>query len=167
MTMRHAPHRATSPAHAADKVVATCQTQKTRRANAGPSLQVGHVPHPSCQAQRKGVTVVPKHRPTSPVRPSATPRVGAEPYKKRAIPQAVRREVCIRAGAVFGHVVNIKCAYCPKVGRVSWRYTYGWPQIVDLELDHVIPERHSGPSTADNIVLACRRCNRRKGARLS
>jgi 5-methylcytosine-specific restriction endonuclease McrA len=40
-----------------------------------------------------------------------------------------------------------------------------WPMF-SLELDHVIPEFHGGPSVAENLVLACQRCNRRKGASL-
>lgn len=78
MTTRHAPTatpRTTRVTSTADRVVATCQTQKTRRGNAGSSLQVGHVPHPSRQAQRKGVTVVRHHSRRRPLFVPSAPRV--------------------------------------------------------------------------------------------
>jgi 5-methylcytosine-specific restriction endonuclease McrA len=88
-------------------------------------------------------------------------------YKKRAIPNAVRREVCRRAGAEVGTTVRVRCAYCPAEGSIIWSEAYAyWPVIADLELDHVHPEYRGGPMTADNITLACRPCNRRKGARV-
>lgn len=44
------------------------------------------------------------------------------------------------------------CRYC--AGR-------GGP----LECDHIVPVAQDGPSTMSNLATACRRCNRRKGAR--
>jgi len=35
----------------------------------------------------------------------------------------------------------------------------------ELTLDHVIPRSRGGQSTWDNLVVACRRCNQRKGNR--
>ena len=35
----------------------------------------------------------------------------------------------------------------------------------DLTIDHVVPRRHGGTDTAANLVVACRRCNGRKGGR--
>lgn len=68
--------------------------------------------------------------------------------------------------AGVGRTVIVKCAYCETNGSIVWhdncRY---WPVIDGLELDHVIPEYHGGPNTADNITLACRACNRKKGHR--
>jgi 5-methylcytosine-specific restriction endonuclease McrA len=46
------------------------------------------------------------------------------------------------------------CAWC---GRELWRR--------DLTLDHVVPRSRGGHMTADNAVVACRRCNRRRGSR--
>lgn len=38
---------------------------------------------------------------------------------------------------------------------------------VALEIDHVLPWSKGGPTIAGNLVLACRPCNGRKGARVS
>ncbi len=32
------------------------------------------------------------------------------------------------------------------------------------QVDHVIAEKHGGPTTADNLALSCTTCNRRKGS---
>jgi 5-methylcytosine-specific restriction endonuclease McrA len=34
-----------------------------------------------------------------------------------------------------------------------------------MEIDHIIPVSQGGDSTLDNLVTACRRCNRKKAAR--
>jgi 5-methylcytosine-specific restriction endonuclease McrA len=47
-----------------------------------------------------------------------------------------------------------RCQYCGKRGATS-----------DLSLDHVIPRSQDGPTTWENIVCACLRCNVRKGGR--
>jgi 5-methylcytosine-specific restriction endonuclease McrA len=44
------------------------------------------------------------------------------------------------------------CQYCGVVGR-------------ELTLDHVTPRRHGGPSTWENLVTCCKRCNTKKGDR--
>jgi hypothetical protein len=44
------------------------------------------------------------------------------------------------------------------------------PQAFDeitFEIDHVIPRKHGGPTTPDNLALACFFCNNRKGPNLS
>ena len=46
------------------------------------------------------------------------------------------------------------CQYCGK------RFGHG-----SLSLDHVVPRSHGGPTTWENIVCACLRCNVRKGGR--
>lgn len=91
-------------------------------------------------------------------------------YKKRSIPPATRRAVARRAaGGMEPERGIVECAYCGEPGRFWWpRRRDGKPGCwvhFTLELDHVIPERHGGPATADNIVTACRSCNRRKGSR--
>lgn len=90
------------------------------------------------------------------------------PFKKAAIPERVRREVAKRAGAVPGETVPAQCTYCDAEGTINWpRLSSGkpgsWVSFTGLELDHVHPEFHGGTATAENIVLACRRCNRSKG----
>jgi hypothetical protein len=46
------------------------------------------------------------------------------------------------------------CAYCGRVIPFS-----------EASMDHVIPQHQNGPSTWDNLVNACRRCNERKANR--
>ena len=46
------------------------------------------------------------------------------------------------------------CVWC---GRELWRG--------DLTLEHVVPRSRGGHMTADNALVACRRCNRRRGSR--
>ncbi len=43
-----------------------------------------------------------------------------------------------------------KCAYCGKTG-------------VKLEVEHLIPKSRGGTNRVDNLTLACRRCNLKKG----
>lgn len=50
------------------------------------------------------------------------------------------------------------CEYC----RLSLNGMY-----VRFEVDHVIAEKHDGPTTSDNLALSCMRCNRRKGSDIS
>jgi 5-methylcytosine-specific restriction endonuclease McrA len=47
-----------------------------------------------------------------------------------------------------------QCQYCGKKFGTN-----------HLSLDHVIPRSRGGPSTWDNIVCACLKCNVRKGGR--
>jgi 5-methylcytosine-specific restriction endonuclease McrA len=87
----------------------------------------------------------------------------ASKYRKRNVPNAVRREVARRYGAEPGTTVLVPCHYCGVLAKIVWlSYDLSWP-IFYHELDHVIPQFHGGPSTAANIVLACQSCNRRKG----
>lgn len=85
--------------------------------------------------------------------------------RKRAIPQATRRAVALRNGArPLERGTPAQCAYCDYVGSVNWM-TPSWVRFTGLELDHVIPEYLGGDGSPENIVLACRRCNRRRGHR--
>ena len=47
-----------------------------------------------------------------------------------------------------------QCQYCGKVEPTH-----------KLSLDHVVPRSHGGPTTWENIVCCCLRCNSRKGGR--
>ena len=49
---------------------------------------------------------------------------------------------------------RLKCQYCGK--KIS---------IEEATLDHVIPRTDGGKTTWDNVVLACSRCNTKKGGR--
>ena len=55
-------------------------------------------------------------------------------------------EIIVRDGA--------RCAWC---GNAAWRR--------DLTLEHVLPRSAGGPTTAENALVACRRCNRARGSR--
>ena len=46
------------------------------------------------------------------------------------------------------------CVWC---GRAPWR--------ADLTVEHVIPRSRGGHLTPENALVACRPCNRRRGAR--
>ncbi len=45
------------------------------------------------------------------------------------------------------------CQYCGSTSK-------------DMTVDHVVPRRHGGRSSWDNLVTACRRCNMKKGDKL-
>lgn len=47
------------------------------------------------------------------------------------------------------------------------RYCGATPHRVYLEVDHVIPRAHGGPTTMDNLVTACGSCNVGKSDRLA
>ena len=49
---------------------------------------------------------------------------------------------------------NYTCQYCGRQFPKS-----------ELTIDHVIPKSRGGETTWDNVVVACRRCNQRKGNR--
>jgi hypothetical protein len=66
------------------------------------------------------------------------------------IPPALRIVVVERA---TGH-----CEYCRLSEEATW---------VPHEIDHVIAEKHRGQTTADNLALACARCNSYKGSDLA
>ena len=54
--------------------------------------------------------------------------------------------------AYIRHRDGYRCAYCNEPKE-------------RLELDHIVPESKGGPTRVGNLVLACRRCNQRKGSR--
>jgi len=95
---------------------------------------------------------------------------GHAPARRRGIPEAVRRAVARREGAIPGEVVDAKCAYCSFVGRIHWRRLASgkpgsWVTFEGLELDHGEPVCSGGESTEQNLVLACSRCNKSKGSK--
>jgi hypothetical protein len=65
------------------------------------------------------------------------------------IPKKLRRLVEERA--------EFRCEYCLLPTVASY---------LPHEVDHVIPEQHGGATTADNLALACPRCNNHKGTNL-
>jgi hypothetical protein len=66
------------------------------------------------------------------------------------IPAELRQLVIARAGSC--------CEYCriPQSGRV-----------IDFAIDHIIAEKHGGPTDAENLCLSCYWCNSYKGSDIS
>lgn len=62
------------------------------------------------------------------------------------IPDALRELVFARAGG--------RCEYCLLPQSVT---------VYQHEPDHIIPRQHDGQTDAENLALACTRCNRYKG----
>ncbi len=92
--------------------------------------------------------------------------------RKQAIPNESRCELARRSGCEPGQYVDAACHYCGAPGRISWTWmrldgTPGrWVTFPGLEIDHVYPEALGGSSEPENLVLACRRCNRSKGTKV-
>jgi hypothetical protein len=63
------------------------------------------------------------------------------------IPAPVRREVIARAENL--------CEYC---------LIHDDDTFFGCEVDHIISEKHGGPTDEDNLSLACLTCNRNKGS---
>jgi hypothetical protein len=94
--------------------------------------------------------------PPAPVLHHAAPlkkQAAGKKYKKKAIPAALREQVWLKhCGRVFEH----KCItpWCKNTICVF-----------DFESGHNIPESKGGPTTLDNLVPLCRRCNNSMGDR--
>ena len=69
---------------------------------------------------------------------------------KRQIPADLRQAVRERAGG--------RCEYC---------LLHEDDVVLAHEADHIIAERHGGPTTLENRAWACASCNRYKGSDLS
>jgi 8-oxo-dGTP pyrophosphatase MutT (NUDIX family) len=65
------------------------------------------------------------------------------------VPAALRREVAERAG--------FRCEYCRFPAAAS---------LFAFEVEHIVAEKHGGPTTTDNLAFACPFCNRHKGTDL-
>jgi hypothetical protein len=53
---------------------------------------------------------------------------------------------------------NRRCEYCQFPADIS---------LLPFQLDHIIAEKHGGPTTADNLALSCERCNSHKGPNIA
>jgi hypothetical protein len=51
---------------------------------------------------------------------------------------------------------QLRCEYCHADER--------W-QFIRFTIDHILPQSAGGPDDADNLALACRNCNERRGNR--
>lgn len=65
------------------------------------------------------------------------------------VPASLQRRVRERAGE--------RCEYC-RIAQVGQEATF--------HVDHVQPRREGGPTTQENLALACVSCSLRKGARV-
>lgn len=63
------------------------------------------------------------------------------------IPESLRQQVIERASAC--------CEYC---------LLHQQDSLYVHEVDHIIPEKHRGETSIDNLCLACLDCNRHKGS---
>lgn len=70
--------------------------------------------------------------------------------RKPSVPERVRRQVQERAQG--------RCEYC-LIHEADMYYPH--------EADHVIAEKHGGPTSLDNLAWACLYCNRFKGSGLA
>ncbi len=70
--------------------------------------------------------------------------------RKPSVPERVRRQVQERAQG--------RCEYC-LIHEADMYYPH--------EADHVIAEKHGGPTSLDNLAWACFYCNRFKGSDLA
>lgn len=69
---------------------------------------------------------------------------------KAHISAALRREIINRAGGC--------CEYCLSSAE---------DRPIDFVIDHIIAEKHGGPTQSDNLCLCCYWCNSYKGSDLS
>jgi 5-methylcytosine-specific restriction endonuclease McrA len=52
-----------------------------------------------------------------------------------------------------------RCHYCSRLVRLRGP----WDDPLAATLDHVVPRALGGPTAPENLVVACRACNQRKG----
>ena len=69
------------------------------------------------------------------------------PYKKKAIPRALREQVWLKT---FGKVYEHKC-------HISW--CRNKVTVFDFHMGHNIPESKGGETTITNLLPICSRCN--------
>jgi hypothetical protein len=63
---------------------------------------------------------------------------------------ALEKQIWDRAGA--------RCEYCQMPHGLT---------VLPFQIDHVIAEQHGGPTTPDNLALACMICNVHKGPNIA
>ena len=78
---------------------------------------------------------------------SATAHDEEMPYKKKAIPRALREQVWLKT---FGKVYEHKC-------HISW--CRNKVTVFDFHMGHNIPESKGGETTITNLLPICSRCN--------
>lgn len=96
-------------------------------------------------------------------------KMAPEVSGKLAIPAEARRAVARKYGCDPGGEISAECYYCDAPGGIWWPKTSkgkpgGWVAFSNLELDYFEAESQGGENSGSNLVLACRSCNRSKGA---
>lgn len=89
-----------------------------------------------------------KHQPNTPFT-----QAPVKPKKKASIPAAFREQIWLRQ---FGKVYESKCStpWCKNIINVY-----------DFQSGHNIPESKGGPTTPENLIPLCSRCNLSMGDR--
>jgi 5-methylcytosine-specific restriction endonuclease McrA len=88
--------------------------------------------------------------------------------KKRSVTSLARRAIAQKYGCKPGERIDAQCFYCGAPGSMQWwalsnGRPSSWVSFSGLEIDHFTPEDSGGTSVGENLVLACRYCNRSKG----
>lgn len=68
----------------------------------------------------------------------------------KKVPAPLRRAVSARAREV--------CEYC----RCQYQFSQD-----SFDIEHILPQAHDGPTTSENLALACHGCNSAKGDRVT
>ncbi len=91
-------------------------------------------------------------------RPASTQAVPG--YRKTAVPRAARRALAVAAGVTEGRGEG-RCFYCNTAGEIAWG-NQSWVYFIGLEIGHKIPPSKGGTHSADNLILTCRSCTRKR-----
>jgi 5-methylcytosine-specific restriction endonuclease McrA len=67
-------------------------------------------------------------------------------------------ETAAQRRALVRHRAGERCEYC---------HISAAADLVPFHLEHVVPHQHLGPTTSDNLALACSRCNCHQGPNLT
>lgn len=93
----------------------------------------------------------------------------------RTHPKSYRQLEAVREKTQRAHARRVGAPLVERVDRIAiierdGSRCYLWCgrvlQASEITLDHVIPLRRGGVHTANNLRVACRRCNQRKGTKL-
>lgn len=68
----------------------------------------------------------------------------------------------VRATDRFGEAWVGKCIHCNARLRISLQ----GDSFGQATIEHIVPRHHGGDDSAENLALACARCNHQKGKRL-
>ena len=61
---------------------------------------------------------------------------------------------------------NFTCVFCGVECITKNKHGVTIPALGEIEIDHIIPVAKGGKATLDNLQTACKKCNRKKGAKL-